>query len=43
MVTIKSEREIELMREAERMMSKIHEERGKTLAPGMSTEVIDRI
>ena len=43
MVTIKSEREIELMREAGRILGKIHEELGKTLAPGMSTKEIDRM
>ena len=43
MVTIKSEREIELMREAGRILSKVHEELGKTLAPGMSTKEIDRM
>ena len=43
MVTIKSEREIELMRAAGRILAKIHEELGKTLAPGMSTKEIDRM
>lgn len=43
MVTIKSEREIELMREAGRILSKVHEELGKTLVPGMSTKEIDRM
>ena len=43
MITIKSEREIELMREAGRILAKIHEELGKTLAPGMSTKEIDRM
>ena len=43
MVTNKSEREIELMREAGRILAKIHEELGKTLAPGMSTKEIDRM
>ena len=43
MVTIKSEREIELMREAGRILAKVHEELGKTLAPGMSTKEIDRM
>ena len=31
MVTIKSEREIELMREAGRILAKVHEELGRTL------------
>lgn len=43
MVTIKSEREIELMREAGRILAKVHEELGKSLAPGMSTKEIDRM
>ena len=43
MVTIKSEREIELMREAGRILAKVHEELGKELKPGMSTKEVDRI
>ena len=43
MVTIKSEREIELMREAGRILAKVHEELGRTLGPGMSTKEIDRM
>ena len=43
MVTIKSEREIELMREARRILAKVHEELGRTLVPGMSTKEIDRM
>ena len=43
MVTIKSEREIELMREAGRILAKIHEELGKTLAPGLSTKEFVRM
>ena len=43
MVTIKSEREIELMREAGRILAKGHEELGKELKAGMSTKEIDRI
>ena len=43
MVTIKSEREIELMREAGRILAKVHEELGKELKDGMSTKEIDRI
>ena len=43
MVTIKSEREIELMREAGRIHAKVHEELGRTLVPGMSTKEIDRM
>ena len=36
-VTIKSPREIELMREAGRILAKTHEELAKNLRPGMST------
>ena len=43
MVTIKSEREIELMREAGRILAKVHDELGKELKAGMSTKEIDRI
>lgn len=43
MVTIKSEREIELMREAGEILAKVHEELGKTVKPGISTKEIDRI
>ena len=43
MVTIKSEREIELMREAGRILAKVHEELGKELKAGMTTKEIDRI
>ncbi len=42
-VTIKSSREIELMREAGRILAKTHEELEKSLKPGMSTWDIDRI
>ena len=43
MVTIKSEREIELMREAGKILAKVHEELGKAVKPGISTKEIDRI
>ena len=43
MVTIKWEREIELMREAGRILAKVHEELGKELKAGMTTKEIDRI
>ena len=36
-VTIKSAREIELMREAGRILAKVHEELEKAIHPGMST------
>jgi len=41
-VTIKSPREIELMREAGRILAKTHEELAKNLRPGMSTWDIDQ-
>ncbi len=42
-VTIKSEREITLMREAGRILAVTHEELGKALKPGMSTWDIDQL
>ncbi len=42
-VTIKSEREIERMREAGRILSKVHEELKKAISPGISTMDIDRL
>ena len=42
-VTIKSPREIELMREAGRILAKTHEELAKNLLPGMSTWDIDHM
>lgn len=42
-VTIKSPREIELMREAGKILAKVHEELGKSIKPGMSTYEIDRL
>lgn len=42
-VTIKSAREIELMREAGRILAITHEELGKAIRPGMTTLDIDRI
>ena len=42
-VSIKSSQEIELMREAGKILAKTHEELGKSLKPGMSTWDIDRI
>lgn len=42
-VTIKSNREIELMREAGRILCAVHDELGKALKPGMSTLDIDRL
>lgn len=42
-VSIKSEREIELMREAGKILAKTHEELEKAVRPGISTWEIDRI
>lgn len=42
-VTIKSDREIELMREAGRILAKVHEGLAKEIKPGMSTYDIDKI
>ncbi len=42
-VTIKSEREIELMREAGKLLAKVHQELGHSLKAGMSTLEIDRL
>ena len=42
-VTIKSEREIELMREAGKILAWTHEELGKELKEGMSTWEINRL
>lgn len=42
-VSIKSAREIELMREAGRILALVHEELGKAVKPGMSTMDIDRL
>ena len=42
-VTIKSEQEIELMREAGRILALVHQELGKAIKPGMSTLDVDRL
>jgi len=42
-VTIKSEREIELMREAGKILAQTHEELGKALKEGMSTWEVNRL
>ncbi len=42
-VSIKSAKEIELMREAGRLLSITHEELGKAIKPGISTYEIDRL
>ena len=42
-VSIKSQKEIELMRESCRLLSIVHEELGKAIKPGMSTLDVDRL
>lgn len=42
-VTIKSQREIELMKESCRLLSIVHDEMGKAIRPGMSTYQINKI
>ena len=42
-ITIKSPREIELMREAGRLLSLVHDELAKMIRPGISTKEIDRV
>ena len=42
-VTIKSPQEIKLMREAGKILAKVHEQLGKELKPGMSTLEVDRL
>lgn len=42
-VTIKSEREIELMREAGRILGTVHKELAKEIKPGISTYQIDKL
>lgn len=42
-VTIKSEREIDLMRKSCKLLAKVHEELGQAVEPGVSTLEIDRL
>lgn len=42
-ITIKSEREIQLMRESCKLIAKVHEELGKHIRPGITTGEINRI
>lgn len=42
-VSIKSAREIELMREAGRLLAEVHEELGAAIRPGMSTKEVDML
>lgn len=43
MVTIKSQREVDLMREAGKLLARTHEEMEKAIKPGMSTWEINKI
>ena len=42
-ITIKSPREIELMREAGRLLGQVHDELAGIIRPGISTKEIDRV
>ncbi|MCR4650261.1 MAG: type I methionyl aminopeptidase [Lachnospiraceae bacterium] len=42
-ITVKSDREIELMRESCKILAKVHDELGANIKPGMSTYDIDRL
>lgn len=42
-VTIKSGREIELMRKSGRLLARVHEELVKVIRPGISTKEIDTV
>ena len=42
-VTIKSDREIGLMREAGRILAAVHQQLGEEIKPGMSTKDVDRL
>ena len=42
-ITIKSEREIELMREAGKILSKVHDILAKEVKPGVSTWHINKV
>lgn len=42
-ITIKSEREIQLMRESCKILAKVHDELGKQIRPGMTTMEINKI
>lgn len=42
-ISIKSEREIELMRESCKILAKVHDELGRNIKPGMSTLDIDKL
>ena len=42
-VTIKSQREIELMREAGKLLAEVHNRLGEEIAPGISTYDLDKL
>lgn len=42
-ITVKSQREIELMREAGKILAKVHDELGQSIRPGMSTLDVDKL
>ena len=42
MIEIKSKREIELMREAGKVLAEVHEKVGEAVAPGKSTYELDK-
>ena len=42
-VTIKSKREIELMRTAGKLLAEVHERLGEEIAPGITTKDLDRL
>ena len=42
-VTIKTQREIDLMRESCRLLAKVHEELAQAIEPGISTLYIDQL
>ena len=42
-VTIKTHREIDLMRESSKILAKVHEELGQAIKPGISTLYIDQL
>lgn len=43
MISIKSEREIELMRKAGKIMKEIHDELAKAIKPGITTKQLDKV
>ena len=43
MITIKSQREIELLKEAGKIVARVHKEMAKAVKPGVSTSELDKI